>query len=405
VSRNRLIRRSVRLRLTGLYGVLFVLSGAVLLAIATGLTISSSNTEVAVPSQSVSNPGTALSQADARIRELQAQLNARDASSVSHQLLIASVIALGIMAVASVAFGWIMAGRALRPVREMTEAAQRISADNLHERLAVAGPADELKDLGDTIDGLLERLEEAFSAQRRFVANASHELRTPLTTMRAAIDVAMAKPGPVSAPTAALAARLRAELDRVDELLEGLLVLARAQHSALPDNAVFSLSEVAAAAVAERAGAIAARSLTVRASLPARAAVMAGSHALVSRLAGNLIDNAIVHNEQAGWIALAADADAGTATARLTIENGGAELDPHQVAQLGQPFRRLGADRTGSDSGSGLGLSIVAAIAAAHGGTVDLRARAGGGLLVTVTLPLAARPGLPGRSALAGAPA
>ncbi len=302
MSRKRLFTRSVRLRLTGLYGVLFVVSGAVLLAIASGLTISSTSEVAAVPTQAVSSPGTALGQAQAKIRHLQAQLSARNTASVSHQLLMASAIALGIMAAASVVFGWIMAGRALRPVRAMTEAAQRISADNLHERLAVSGPADELKDLGDTIDGLLERLEQAFSAQRLFVANASHELRTPLTTMRAAIDVAMAKPAPVPPQTTALADRLRAELDQVDELLEGLLVLARAQHSVLPDHAVFSLSDVVAVAVAERASAIAARDLALQLRLGTGAAVVAGSQALMSRLAGNLLDNAIVHNEHAGWL-------------------------------------------------------------------------------------------------------
>ena len=401
MSRKRLFRRSVRLRLTGLYGVLFVLSGAVLLAIASGLALSGSTSKVAAGSQAAGSPGTALSRANHRIRDLQALVNYRNTSSVSHQLLIASVIALGIMAVASVAFGWIIAGRALRPVRDMTAAAQRISADNLHERLAVSGPADELKDLGDTIDGLLERLEEAFSAQGRFVANASHELRTPLTTMRAAIDVAMAKPDPVPPQTVALTNRLRTELDRVDELIEGLLVLARAQHSSLPGKAVFSLSDMASATVAERAGTIGARSLTVEASLRGGAAVVAGSYALMSRLVGNLIDNAIVHNEHAGWIALSVVADAATDTARLVVANGGADLDQRQVAQLGQPFRRLGADRTGSDTGSGLGLSIVVAVAVAHRGAVDLRARAGGGLAVTVTLPLAVGSDLVGRDALA----
>ena len=403
MTRMRLFRRSVRLRLTGLYGVLFVVSGALLLAIASGLTISSTSA-VSAPGQAVNGPGTALGQAQAKIRDLQAQMAARNTASVSHQLLMASAVALAIMAVASVVFGWIMAGRALRPVREMTEAAQRISADNLYERLAVSGPADELKDLGDTIDGLLERLEQAFSAQRRFVANASHELRTPLTTMRAAIDVAMAKPEPVPPPTTALADRLRAELDRVDELLEGLLVLARAQHGALPDPAVFSLSDVVAAAVAERASAIAARDLALQLRLGTGAAVVAGNQALMSRLADNLLDNAIVHNQHGGWLAVSAEADATTATASLTVENGGAELDQRQVSQLGQPFRRLGADRTGSDTGSGLGLSIVTAIATAHGGMVDIRARAGGGLRVTVTLPLAAWPGRAGQFALAGAP-
>ena len=138
------------------------------------------------------------------------------------------------MTVVSAVLGWIVAGRVLRPLRQITAATRRISADNLHERLAMPGPGDELKDLADTIDGLLERLEGAFAAQRRFVANASHELRTPLATMRASLDVAVAKPEPVPAQTVALAGRLRTELDRVDRLLEGFLVLARAQHGDLP---------------------------------------------------------------------------------------------------------------------------------------------------------------------------
>ena len=158
-------------------------------------------------------PGSALAQAQARIQALQAQvqnLQSQTASPpgqdrLSHQLLIASLIALAIMTVISVALGWLVAGRALRPVRKMTAAAQRISEDSLHERLGLHGPKDELKELGDTIDGLLERLEVAFNAQRRFVANASHELRTPLTTMRAALDVALAKPEPAPPQTVALA--------------------------------------------------------------------------------------------------------------------------------------------------------------------------------------------------------
>jgi len=151
----------------------------------------------------------------------------------------------------SAALGWLVAGRALRPVRQMTAAAQHISEDNLHERLAVAGPRDELKELGDTIDGLLARLEGAFNAQRRFVANASHELRTPLTTMRASLDVALAKPEPVPPQTVALAGRLRAELDKVDALLEAFLVLARAQHHHLPGSTALPLDYVVGAALAD----------------------------------------------------------------------------------------------------------------------------------------------------------
>ena len=171
------------------------------------------------------------------------------------------------MAVVAALLGWVLAGRALRPLRVITATARRISEDNLDERLAFGGPQDELKDLADTIDGLLERLEGAFAAQRRFVANASHELRTPLATMRASLDVAMAKPEPPPVQTVMLADRLRTELDRIDELLEGFLVLARAQHGALSDRAAVSLGDLASAALAVRSSAIEARGLTVRADL------------------------------------------------------------------------------------------------------------------------------------------
>jgi hypothetical protein len=296
------------------------------------------------------------------------------------------------MGAVSAVLGWLMAGRALRPLREITATARRISEDNLHERLAFRGPDDELKQLADTFDDLLGRLESAFAAQRRFVANASHELRTPLATMRASLDVAVAKPEPVPAQTAALAARLRTELDRIDELLEGFLALARVQHGALPDGERFALGGVASAELAARTDAVAARSLTVRTDVAAGAFV-AGSQALVRQLAGNLIGNAIVHNQEAGWLSVAVVAD-GT-VARLVVENGGRLLDSGQVAQLGQPFRRLGADRTGSEHGSGLGLSIVAAIASAHGGSLDLRARPEGGLRAEVLLPLASGLAMP----------
>jgi signal transduction histidine kinase len=284
-------------------------------------------------------------------------------------------------------------------VREMTATAQRISEDSLNERLSVAGPRDELKDLGDTIDGLLERLEAAFAAQRRFVANASHELRTPLATMRASLDVALAKPEPAPPQTVALAARLRTELDRIDALLEAFLALARAQHRDLPGRAIIPLDYVVSAAVAARTEAITARHLTVRDRAEPGGAWVAGSQALLSRMVENLVDNAIGHNEDGGWIAISASA-AGQ-TARLVVENGGRLLSQEQASELAQPFRRFGADRTGSDQGSGLGLSIVAAIVQAHGGRLDLRARAGGGLTVSIELPVAAVSVFPAASAAA----
>ena len=388
--------------MTLLYGALFLFSGAVLLAIASGVARVGSTQAVPAPDQNQAanqngaGSQTALARADARVRQLQDQLAAaqhNQGSSVTHQLLIGSLVALAIMAGASALLGWLMAGHALRPLRTITATARRISEDNLHERLAFSGPDDELKRLADTIDDLLERLESAFAAQRRFVANASHELRTPLATMRASLDVAMAKPDPIPPQTAALAGRLRAELDRVDDLLEGFLALARAQHGALPDAAVISVADLTAGSLAARAGAISARGLLLSCGASTGSVPVAGSSALLSRMVANVIDNAIVHNEPGGWITVTAAAVSGTA--RLVVENGGAELAAEQVAQLAQPFRRVGPERTGSDGGSGLGLSIVAAIAAAHGGELDLQPRPAGGLRVVITLPLAQRAGQP----------
>jgi signal transduction histidine kinase len=382
-------RGSVRLRLTGLYGALFFASGVVLLAIASGVTVVSSRSAV-VSSNNVQPTTTALGQAEARIRQLQAELAAESRqshSTVSHDLLIGSFIALAVMTLISILFGWLVAGRALRPVREMTAAAQRMSEDNLNERLAVSGPADELKELGDTIDGLLERLESAFGAQRRFVANASHELRTPLATMRASLDVALSKPEPAPPQTVALAGRLRAELDKMDTLLEAFLVLARAQHRDLPGHTVLPLDYVVSAALEAQAAAVSARNLTVENSAGPGGAWVTGSKALLSRMVENLIDNAVCHNQQGGWIRISAETEGDLA--RLTIENGGRVLDRRHVTELAQPFRRLGADRTGSDEGSGLGLSIVAAIVEAHGGRLNLRARDSGGLRVCIELPAA----------------
>src|SRR5580698_3425307 len=387
-------RRSVRFRLTATYGALFFVCGALLLALASGVTVGRSSAHVAAsPSQQAPPPGSALARANAQILALQNQLANQaspngTATSLAHNLLIASLIALAVMTVAAVALGWIMSGRALRPIRTMTAATQRISEHNLDERLAMTGPDDELKELGDTIDGLLERLEGAFRAQRRFVANASHELRTPLTTMRASLDVALAKPDPAPPQTVALAGRLRAELDRIDRLLEAFLVLARAQHRALPGRAVIPLDYLVGAALSDQAAAIRAMHLTVQEPDSLGSAWVTGSQALITRMVENVIDNAVCHNAEGSWIRIVSRTTGGQAC--LIVENGGPLLDQQQVAALSEPFRRIGADRTGSDRGSGLGLSIVAAIAEAHGGSVDLQARSAGGLRVTISLPASA---------------
>jgi signal transduction histidine kinase len=392
IGRHLLPRRTVRLRLAVTYGVMFLLSGAVLLAITSGVVYSRSREQVIQARQ----PGTQtpLQQAQSRIQQLRDQLAAVERSQnsgISEDLLIGSAIGLGIMTAASVALGWGVAGRALRPVRQMTAATRRISEDNLHERLAVSGPDDELKDLADTVDGLLGRLESAFAAQRRFVANASHELRTPLATMRASLDVAMAKPEPAPPQTVALASRLRAELDQVDRLLDGFLTLARARHAAPPGRDMVSLGHAVSASLAARAEAIAARNLTVENTgqtghTDRDAAWVTGNQTLLCRMVDNVVDNAIAHNHDGGFIRVSTGADG---FAWMIVETGGPVLDPRLVAQLAQPFQRLAADRTGSGQGAGLGLSIVSAIAAAHGGVLDLQARPEGGLRVGIGLPLA----------------
>jgi len=304
-----------------------------------------------------------------------------------HNLLLYSALALALMAIVSIVLGWWTAGRVLRPLRTITNTARDISATNLHRRLDLDGPQDELKELGDTFDQLLARLERSFQSQRQFVANASHELRTPLATMRAALDVAEAKPDPAP-QTVRLADLLRQELDQVDKLLDSFLSLARAQAGSGDNDRPVSLDWLVASAIEGHERAIDDRHLTVHDNRCPRA-VVSGNEALLARLVGNLVDNAVRHNQPGGWVLVRIGVDAGTA--RLVVENGGSVLDDETVRNLVQPFRRLGADRTGSDTGFGLGLSIVDAIADAHGGRLTLHARDGGGLRALVELPLADR--------------
>ncbi|WP_407841097.1 sensor histidine kinase [Streptomyces sp. DSM 116496] len=389
----RLRSRTVGRRFTILYATVFLLSGIGLIALI--YLFSRSDLTLSAPAQPPpGGPATGVAQ---HVLDLERQLADVHAQQ-SRQLLFGSLIAIVVMAAVSLLLGRILAGHVLRPLRLITAATRRISADTLDQRLAVAGPEDEVKELADTVDGLLARLEASFAAQRRFVANASHELRTPLTTIRASLDVAVAKPQP-AAQTVALAGRVRTELDRVDRLLEGFLVLARAQHGVLPDRVPVSLAELAQEALAARAAAVAEKDLTVEGGLTPQAWTR-GSPALLSRLVQNLIDNAIVHNQRGGWIRIATEDGAGThgtgadeaSWARLVVETGGSVLDQEQVDRLTQPFERLGTDRTGSQESSGLGLSIVAAIVSAHGGRLDLRVRLEGGLKVTAAMPSAQGP-------------
>jgi signal transduction histidine kinase len=380
--------RTIRVRLTLAYWMLFIISGAAVLGLTAAIWQGTSKT-VRAPTpapQSAGTPGGIPGGTHPGGIMLAGSQHSTDL----HKLLIASGLALGIMAIPAMTLGWLVAGRYLRPLRTITATARDISATNLHERLNLAGPQDELKQLGDTFDDLLARLERSFQSERRFIANASHELRTPLATMRASLDVAMAKPGPLPAPTVTLADRLRPELDHIDRLLENFLTLAHTQQGTGIDQCTVSLSALASAAIERCSAGISVAGLKVSQEHNGPEAWVEGSQILLSRMVDNVIDNAIKHNQPGGWIGVKTTVDG--VAARLVVENGGTVLAQDDVQDLTRPFRRRGTERTGSERGSGLGLSIVEAIAEAHSGTVLLRARQDGGLQVTVVLPLAPTP-------------
>lgn len=379
--RVRLPRRTIRVRLAVLCFAAFLASGVVLLAVTVVLWQSRTGdlTATPAPAGSLRNPAVGITQH----------------SSDRHQLLIASGIALGTMGGLSLALGWLVAGRFLRPLRMITITTRAISATNLHERLNITGPEDELKELADTFDQLLDRLERSFAFERQFVAIASHELRTPLAGMRTSLDVAMAKPGPVPPHIRMLADRLRCELDHVDRLLDSFLTLAHTQHGPLADQSTVSLADVARRAVERHADTISAMGLDVEQQQRADAWVT-GSETLLARMVENVIDNALGHNQPGGWVRVTTAVE--DKRAHLVVENGGTVLDPDDVKELTRPFRRIGAERTGQDKGAGVGLAIVSQVAGIHGGTLDLEARSDGGLRVAITLPLAVK-------TAAGAPA
>jgi signal transduction histidine kinase len=292
------------------------------------------------------------------------------------------------MMVVAIVLGWVVAGRVLRPLRMMIATTREISEQNLHQRLALHGPADELTELGDTIDGLLARLEGAFIAQRRFIANAAHELRTPLTMMRTSLDVATGKPGPIPSEIPLLAGKVREGLNQAERLVESFLVLARAQQGAMGDRVHVALPQLVTATLAAHTDAIGCSDLVVCRTLGDVTVI--GNATLLLRAVDNLLDNAIRYNVPQGSISVTTEADG--IHARLVVENSGLLLDEHAVKALGQPFQRLGTDRTGSVQGVGLGLSIVSSIVKAHGGEIHLHARAEGGLQVCITLPQAGPP-------------
>jgi len=431
-------RWTIRLRLTLLYGALFLVAGAALLAVTYGLVANGSSstqgffvsrdikpvssqlpalppnvvggvvagsvagpTPQEVPSQKGGPSDTVvrlqayagqvtatfkrLSAAQqAQLRKVQDKANTRIAHVRNEQLstlLTRSGVALGIMALASIGLGWLMAGRALRPVRTMSLRARGISERNLHERLALEGPDDELKELGSTFDGLLGRLESAFESQRRFVANASHELRTPITLERTLVEVALADPHPSIDSLKDTCRRVLVASEQQERLIEALLTLARSQRG-LQARSLVDLGEITAEVVRS----VPSDGLRVETELGE--ACTSGDQAMVERLVANLVENAVRYNEPGGWVT----AWTGVRRGRPTIEvtNAGPVVSDADVEELVKPFYRAGGNGNSANGhGLGLGLSIVHAIAEAHDASLTTEPRPDGGLRVAVAFPAA----------------
>jgi signal transduction histidine kinase len=398
---------TVRWRLTLLYGGLFLVCGVALLAITYTLvshaTISNGPAwQTIVPGGGqgavlgIPSPGlqrsiqrrAVVKQVPPAVRRLLLSSSGRKVVSFVgrgqrisdlHQLVIESAIALAIMAIISGALGWLVAGRVLRPLRTMTAATREISEANLHHRLAMAGPQDELRELADTIDGLLGRLQGAFDTQRRFVANASHELRTPLTASRALLELVISDPDATVDTYREACRAVLEEGERQEDLIDALLELAQGQRG-LTYREPMDLAEIARGVAADHEAQASERGLQLDVSL--LRAPISGDRRMLERLVSNLIDNAVRHNEPNGRVGVTVVSHGDEVT--LAVVNTGPVVAADDVTRLVRPFERLATERTGHGEGLGLGLSIVAAIADAHGAQLEIAPRAGGGLSVEV---------------------
>ena len=300
--------------------------------------------------------------------------------TLSH-LLQYSLITVAVVIALAAVLGWIFSGRALRPVHQITTAARAASGHNLSARVAPTGPRDELRELAETFDEMLGRLQAAFEGQQRFIANASHELRTPLAVMRATVDVVLDNPDATPGDLRAMAADIRAAVDHAEHLIGALLILARNERGLTvreeTDLATAAEDVLDTAALGDR---------RVHATL--EPAVISGDPVLAGRLIANLVDNAIQYNLPGGDIWISTRTTAGGT--QLTVANTGPVISPADVSRIFQPFQRL-HDRTSQD-GSGLGLAIVDSIAAIHGATIDASPNPGGGLVVDITFPPPGQP-------------
>jgi signal transduction histidine kinase len=397
--RLQLPRRTVRTRLTLLYGCLFLVCGIGLLATTYVLLLNSSSGIV-----HNSPAGVAVVQGDGKVFILEPNGDQAAGASVPAKVLTPqqskamqdqlgklaerqnrvfvtrSGVALAIMFAVSLGLGWLVAGRILRPVRTITTTARQISATNLHQRLALQGPDDELKELGDTIDDLLTRLETSFQSQRRFVANASHELRTPLARQRTVIQVALADPNAILGTLRTAHERVLNATYQQQRLIDALLTLARSERG-LDRQQPVDLTDIATEVLLAREPEAGRRGLRLTTHLdPAHTL---GDPQLIERLVANLVDNALRHNVPSGRL------DVSTTTknsaAVLTVSNSGPIIPADQIPRLFQPFQRMDTDRSHHNGGLGLGLSIVQAIATTHAATIDTRPVPTGGIQITVT--------------------
>ncbi|HTU28161.1 MAG TPA: HAMP domain-containing sensor histidine kinase [Solirubrobacteraceae bacterium] len=380
-------RRTIRLRLTALYGSVFLFSSAALLTVGYLVVRSTLRTHHPLNDALRRLGFHPHSEYDLGFRP--GTHNAKLVHAVEfnlingtlHRLLIEYVIALLVATAIAVVTGWLLAGRALAPLRKITATARRVSGENLGERIALQGPSDELKELANTFDRMLERLDGAFESQRHFVANSSHELRTPLAIMRTEIDVALGDPDASVAELRAMGEAVRDTVDRCESLIASLLVLARSEATTGHEEPL-DLAELAGDCITDLSARAQEAAVEIRTDL--QEAWIDGDPSLIERMVANLIDNGIRHNEHGGWLSVTTE----TRERRvlLRVANGGERIAPEAAAELAEPFRRLSR----SVQGFGLGLSIVQAIASAHRGDAVLDPRSEGGLEVTVALPVRA---------------
>ncbi|MEV1063067.1 HAMP domain-containing sensor histidine kinase [Streptomyces sp. NPDC050263] len=386
------LRPTIRIRLTLLYGGMFLIAGILLLSIIYLLAAQAlhegSGQSFRVTGSNLDISSSTCPQLDAatnqdQLTEFLKQCAESQRQHALDDLLSRSLLALLGLAVIAFAFGYAMAGRVLSPLGRITRTARAVAGSDLSRRIELDGPDDELKELADTFDDMLERLQRAFTAQQRFVGNASHELRTPLAINRTLLEVHLSDPGaPVELQQ--LGKTLLATNERSEQLVEGLLLLARSDNQIVERKPV-DLAEVAEQAIDQVHGEAAAKGVVIRGEQ--KAAVVQGNGVLLERIALNLVQNAVRYNvPEGGWVEVTTDVQHGQAV--LVVSNTGPVVPAYEIDNLFEPFRRLRTERTGSDKGVGLGLSIVRSVARAHGGHIAAQPREGGGLVMRVTLPV-----------------